>query len=219
MQQLPFKDLKNIDISQFQPQIEGLKSVSLKYRCALREIETKFAVLNDEYKSVHSHNPIEHMKSRIKTPESILEKLNRRGLELSIESAETLTDIAGIRVICSFLSDVYEIAASIKAQTDLTIIKERDYIKSPKDNGYRSLHLVVSIPVFFSKKVENVPVEIQFRTVSMDTWASLEHKLRYKYSGEMPHDIGKMLLNCASTTSHLDEEMLMAHNRLMNNHI
>lgn len=219
MPQLPFKDLKNIDISQFGTQIEDFKSLSLKYRCALREIETKFAVLNDEYKSIHSYNPIEHMKSRLKTPESILEKLQRRGLELSIESAETLTDIAGIRVICSFLSDVYEIAASIKAQTDLTIIKERDYIKNPKDNGYRSLHLVVSVPVFFSKKVENVPVEIQFRTISMDTWASLEHKLRYKYEGEMPDDISTMLLNCAGTTTHLDEEMLMARNRLMNNHI
>jgi len=215
MTQLPLKDFKNIDISKLDSHIEDFRSLSLKYRCALREIEAKFATLNDEYKSIHSHNPIEHMKSRLKTPESILEKLQRKGLEFSIESAETLTDIAGIRVTCSFLSDVYEIAASIKAQNDLTVIKERDYIKSPKANGYRSLHLVVSIPVFFSKKVENVPVEIQFRTVSMDTWASLEHKLRYKYSGEMPNDISEMLLNCASITTDLDEKMLMAHNRLM----
>lgn len=215
MTQLPLKDFKNIDILKLDNHIEDFRSLSLKYRCALREIEAKFATLNDEYKSIHSHNPIEHMKSRLKTPESILEKLQRKGLEFSIESAETLTDIAGIRVTCSFLSDVYEIAASIKAQNDLTVIKERDYIKSPKANGYRSLHLVVSIPVFFSKKVENVPVEIQFRTVSMDTWASLEHKLRYKYSGEMPNDISDMLLNCASITTDLDEKMLMAHNRLM----
>ncbi|MFR1708711.1 MAG: GTP pyrophosphokinase family protein [Clostridium sp.] len=215
MTQLPLKDFKNIDVSLLDNHIEDFKSLSLKYRCALREIETKFAILNDEYKSIHSHNPIEHMKSRLKTPESILEKLQRKGLGISTESAESLTDIAGIRVICSFLSDVYEIAASIKAQNDLTVIKERDYIKSPKSNGYRSLHLVVSIPVFFSKKVENVPVEIQLRTISMDTWASLEHKLRYKYRGEMPEDISKMLLNCAHTTAHLDEEMLVAHNRLM----
>lgn len=215
MTQLPLKDFKNIDIPKLDSHIEDFRSLSLKYRCALREIEAKFATLNDEYKSIHSHNPIEHMKSRLKTPESILEKLQRKGLEFSIESAETLTDIAGIRVTCSFLSDVYEIAASIKAQNDLTVIKERDYIKSPKANGYRSLHLVVSIPVFFSKRVENVPVEIQFRTVSMDTWASLEHKLRYKYSGEMPNDISDMLLNCASITTDLDEKMLMAHNRLM----
>lgn len=215
MTQLPLKDFKNIDISNLDSHIEDFRSLSLKYRCALREIEAKFATLNDEYKSIHSHNPIEHMKSRLKTPESVLEKLQRKGLEFSIESAETLTDIAGIRVICSFLSDVYEIAASIKAQNDLTVIKERDYIKSPKANGYRSLHLVVSIPVFFSKKVENVPVEIQFRTVSMDTWASLEHKLRYKYSGEMPDDISEMLLNCANITTDLDEKMLMAHNRLI----
>jgi len=215
MTQIPLKDFKNIDTSKLDSHIEDFRSLSLKYRCALREIEAKFATLNDEYKSIHSHNPIEHMKSRLKTPESILEKLQRKGLEFSIESAETLTDIAGIRVTCSFLSDVYEIAASIKAQNDLTVIKERDYIKSPKANGYRSLHLVVSIPVFFSKKVENVPVEIQFRTVSMDTWASLEHKLRYKYSGEMPNDISEMLLNCASITTDLDEKMLMAHNRLM----
>ena len=215
MTQLPLKDFQNIDISLLDNHIEDFKSLSLKYRCALREIETKFAILNDEYKSIHSHNPIEHMKSRLKAPESILEKLQRKGLGISIESAETLTDIAGIRVICSFLSDVYEIAASIKAQNDLTVIKERDYIKFPKSNGYRSLHLVVSIPVFFSKRVENVPVEIQLRTVSMDTWASLEHKLRYKYSGEMPNDISVMLLNCDNITAHLDDEMLMTHNRLM----
>ncbi len=218
MKDLPIKTktVENIDMTDIHHNIEGLTSISLKYRCALREIETKFAVLNDEYKSIHSYNPIEHMKSRLKTPESILEKLQRKGYELSLESAEKLTDIAGIRVVCSFINDVYEIAASIRAQDDITIIKERDYIRTPKVNGYRSLHLIVSVPVFFSKEVEYVPVEIQFRTVSMDTWASLEHKLRYKYSGEMPKDISDMLLDCAQITTKLDEQMLTAHNRLMN---
>ncbi|MEG1255048.1 GTP pyrophosphokinase family protein [Clostridium sp.] len=216
MKQFSIHNLEQLNVSELEGHVESFKLISLKYRCALREIETKFEILNDEFKSIHSHNPIEHMKSRIKRPMSILEKLQRKGLELSVDSADKLTDIAGIRVTCSFLSDVYDIAASIKAQDDLTILKERDYIKSPKSNGYRSLHLVVSIPVFFSKKIEYVPVEIQLRTVSMDTWASLEHKLRYKYNGEMPNDISNMLLNCAHTTTYLDEQMLLAHNRLTN---
>ena len=216
MNKLPVKDLTNIDLSKLGTYIDELKSLSLKYRCALREIETKFEILNDEYKNLHSHNPIEHMKSRIKSPESILEKLQRKGLDYSIESAETLTDIAGIRVICSFLSDVYDIAKAIKLHNDLTLIEVRDYIKHPKPHGYRSLHLIVSVPVFFSNKVENVIVEIQIRTVSMDTWASLEHKLRYKYNGEMPNDISEMLLNCADMITELDNQMLTAHNRLLN---
>lgn len=216
MNKLPVKDLNTIDFSKLGAMIEDLKSLSLKYRCALREIETKFEILNDEYKSFHSHNPIEHMKSRIKSPESILEKLQRKGLDFSIESAETLTDIAGIRIICSFLSDVYDIADAVKLHNDLKVLEVRDYIKNPKPHGYRSLHLLVSVPVFFSHKVENVTVEIQIRTVSMDTWASLEHKLRYKYNGEMPQDISEMLLNCAHTTTELDTKMLIAHKRLMN---
>lgn len=216
MNKLPVKDLNTIDFSKLGAMIEDLKSLSLKYRCALREIETKFEILNDEYKSFHSHNPIEHMKSRIKSPESILEKLQRKGLDFSIESAETLTDIAGIRIICSFLSDVYDIADAVKLHNDLKVLEVRDYIKNPKPHGYRSLHLLVRVPVFFSHKVENVTVEIQIRTVSMDTWASLEHKLRYKYNGEMPQDISEMLLNCAHTTTELDTKMLIAHKRLMN---
>lgn len=214
MNQLPIKNLEQLNILDVQHLIGELKSISLKYRCALREIETKFAILNDEYKSVHEHNPIEHMKSRIKTPESILEKLQRKGLDVSASGASQLTDIAGIRVVCSFLSDVYEIADSIISQNDLTLIRKSDYIKNPKPHGYRSLHLIVSVPVFFSSKVENVPVEIQLRTVSMDTWASLEHKLRYKYNGEMPDDISEMLLNCADITASLDDKMMTAHDRL-----
>ena len=216
MNKLPVKDLESIDLSKLGSNIEELKSLSLKYRCALREIETKFEILNDEYKSFHAHNPIEHMKSRIKSPESILEKLHRKGLDYSIEAAETLTDIAGIRIICSFLSDVYDIADAIKLHNDIKLLEVRDYIKNPKPHGYRSLHLIVSVPVFFSNKVENVIVEIQIRTVSMDTWASLEHKLRYKYNGEMPSDICEMLLNCARTTTELDAKMLIAHKRLLN---
>ena len=214
MNQLPIKKLKDLNLFEVQHLVGELKTITLKYRCALREIETKFAILNDEYKSIHSHNPIEHMKSRIKTPESILEKLQRKGLPVSAEGAEELTDIAGIRVVCSFLSDVYEIADSITSQKDLTLIRKSDYIKNPKPHGYRSLHLIVSIPVYFSSKVENVPVEIQLRTVSMDTWASLEHKLRYKYNGEMPDDISEMLLNCADITANLDDKMMSAHDRL-----
>lgn len=214
MKQLPIKKLEELNALEVQHIVKELKTISLKYRCALREIETKFAILNDEYKSIHSHNPIEHMKSRIKTPESILEKLQRKGLPVSAEGAGELTDIAGIRVVCSFLSDVYEIADSITSQKDLTVLRRSDYIKDPKPHGYRSLHLIVSVPVFFSSKVENVPVEIQLRTVSMDTWASLEHKLRYKYNGEMPDDISNMLLNCAEITSSLDDKMMSAHDRL-----
>ncbi len=214
MNQLPIKNLQQLNILEVQHIVGTLKTISLKYRCALREIETKFAILNDEYKSLHSHNPIEHMKSRIKTPESLLEKLQRKDLPVSATGAAKLTDIAGIRVICSFLSDVYEIADSIISQNDLTLIRKSDYIKNPKPHGYRSLHLIVSVPVYFSSKVENVPVEIQLRTVSMDTWASLEHKLRYKYNGEMPDDISSMLLNCADITANLDDEMMNAHSRL-----
>lgn len=214
MKQLPIKNLHQLNIQEVQHLVGELKTIALKYRCALREIETKFATLNDEYKSVHSHNPIEHMKSRIKTPESILEKLQRKGLPVTSEGAEQLTDIAGIRVVCSFLSDVYDIANSITSQKDITVLRRSDYIKNPKPHGYRSLHIIVSVPVFFSSTVENVPVEIQLRTVSMDTWASLEHKLRYKYNGELPDDISDMLLNCADITSNLDHQMMTARDRL-----
>lgn len=208
--------LKNFSMDYIEKQIEGLKSISLKYRCALREIETKIEILNDEYTSIHDHNPIEHIKSRIKSPESIIDKFFRKGLPFSPKSTEYLTDIAGVRVICSFVGDVYKIANSIKSQSDITVLKEKDYIKNPKANGYRSLHLVVSVPVFFSSTVENVPVEIQLRTVSMDTWASIEHKLRYKYNGKLPDDINEMLLDSAKTTARLDEEMMMAHDKLIN---
>lgn len=191
---------------------EGLKMSFFEmqhlYQSATREISTKLEILDDEFQVIHKRNPIHHMQSRIKSIKSIFEKLSRKDLEISIESAKAnLHDIAGIRVVCYYIEDIYMIARMLTQQDDITLIRETDYIKNPKANGYRSLHLVVKVPVFFSEGKEIVPVEIQIRTIAMDFWASLEHQLRYKTSDAIPPQVARELLECADTISDTDLKM------------
>lgn len=192
--------------------IEEINETLLIYRSAIKEVKTKLDILDDELKIKRKRNPIEYMKSRVKSPSSIMEKLRRKGLEMSIEAAKrNLNDIAGIRVICSFVGDIYDIAEMLIRQDDITLIEEKDYIKNPKSNGYRSLHLVVEVPIFFSNYVETVRVEVQIRTIAMDFWASLEHKLYYKTSGESPVHITQDLKECAELIASTDLRMQDIH--------
>jgi putative GTP pyrophosphokinase len=198
----------NISPEVVEEKIEEMSETLLIYRSAIKEVKTKLDILDDELKIRRKRNPIEYMKSRVKTPGSIMGKLQRRGLEMSIESAkENLNDIAGIRVICSFVGDIYDISKMLTRQDDIRLIEEKDYIKNPKANGYRSLHLVVEVPIFFSDHEELVRVEVQIRTIAMDFWASLEHKLYYKTSGESPVHITNDLKECADLIASTDMRM------------
>ena len=183
------------------------------YSSATREITTKLENLNDEFKHVKDRNPIHIIKARVKTPRSIIRKLSRRGFELSVESArENLTDIAGVRVICSYIDDVYLIADLLTSQNDIKVIRRSDYIKEPKPNGYRSLHLIVTVPVFLSESTELVKVEIQIRTIAMDLWASLEHELSYKMTSGKTESVTKELKECADIISNIDLRMQNLYN-------
>jgi len=198
----------NISPEVVEEKIEEMNATLLIYRSAIKEVKTKLDILDDELKIRRKRNPIEYMKSRVKTPGSIMDKLQRKGLDMSVDSAKkNLNDIAGIRVICSFVGDIYDIAEMLKRQDDIKLIEEKDYIKNPKSNGYRSLHLVVEIPIFFSDHVEPVRVEVQIRTIAMDFWASLEHKLYYKTSGESPLHITNDLKECADVIASTDMRM------------
>ena len=180
----------------------------LKYKFALDEMKTKLTILNEEFQLLHDHNPIEHIKYRLKSPESIKEKLERKGIEPTIENAEKhIHDIAGIRVTCSFLTDIYKIYSMIQSQNDITILKVKDYIKNPKENGYKSLHLLVEIPIFLTDRSEKVTVEIQIRTIAMDFWASLEHKIYYKFQKEVPEKLIYELRSAAEAINSLDIKM------------
>ena len=189
-------------------QIETWQEVTLVYNAALRQINTKLEILNDEFQHVHQYNPIEHIKSRIKTPESIVKKLKRHGYESTIENmVNYINDIAGVRIICSFTSDIYRIAEMIRLQNDIRVLSVKDYIRQPKPSGYKSYHMLVTVPVFLSDKTVNVKVEIQIRTVAMDFWASLEHKINYKLEGRAPENVKKELVECAQMVSELDNRM------------
>ena len=178
------------------------------YRCAMMEIETKFNVLNEEYSLAHDRNPISSIKTRLKSFPSINEKLNRKGADNSIESIEkNLNDIAGVRVICSFPEDVYELAEALLKQDDIELIEQKDYIKNPKPNGYRSLHIIVGIPIFLAHEKRIMKVEIQLRTIAMDFWASLEHQLRYKKDTTFTEEMAKELTLCAKMSAELDNKM------------
>lgn len=178
------------------------------YRCAIMEIETKFNVLNEEFSLRYDRNPINSIKSRLKSPMSIKDKLEKKQLRFTTEEIEkNLYDIAGVRVVCSFPEDVYMLADALLKQDDITLIKKKDYIKNPKPNGYRSLHLIVSVPIFLAKEKRPMMVEIQLRTIAMDFWASLEHQLRYKKDLEFTEHMAKELLNCANLSAELDMKM------------
>ncbi|KOF57711.1 GTP pyrophosphokinase [Clostridium sp. DMHC 10] len=189
-------------------EMQEMQETLMVYRAAIKEVSTKLDILDYEFKVRRQRNPIEYMKSRVKLPDSIMGKLRRKGLEESIESArKNLNDIAGIRVVCSFVSDIYEIADMLKKQDDITLIKEKDYIKNPKPNGYRSLHMVLEIPIFFSDHVEPVRIEVQIRTIAMDFWASLEHKLYYKSGEGNSIHIKNQLKECADIITETDMRM------------
>lgn len=178
------------------------------YRCALMEVETKFNVLNEELSLQYDRNPIETIKTRLKSPESIVEKLKRHNYPLTVESIEkNLNDIAGIRVICSFPSDIYQLANSFLKQDDIRLIQRKDYIANPKPNGYRSLHLIVETPIFLHDQKRMMKVEVQFRTISMDWWASLEHKIRYKKNLPELEHVEQELYDCAEISAQLDMRM------------
>lgn len=196
--------------------VDSWKTVMFLYNSALKEVGTKLEILNDEFKHVHSYNPIEHIKTRIKTPESIVKKLKRYGYEISIDNMiRYINDIAGVRLICSFTSDIYRLAAMIGNQSDLKVLTIKDYIKNPKDSGYKSYHMLVSVPIFLSDSVVNTKVEIQIRTIAMDFWASLEHKIYYKFEGNAPEYISRELKDCADMVSMLDEKMLSLNNAIL----
>ena len=178
------------------------------YKCAMMEIETKFNVLNEEFSLEVDRNPISSIKTRLKRPESIMEKLERRNLPRSIDSIENnLYDIAGIRVICSFCDDVYMLAEALLKQDDIELIEKKDYIKNPKPNGYRSLHLIVSIPIFLANEKRMMKVEIQLRTIAMDFWATLEHQLKYKKDYSLTTEMEEELKKCAEDNAQLDMRM------------
>ncbi|MFX3633651.1 MAG: GTP pyrophosphokinase family protein [Candidatus Pristimantibacillus sp.] len=181
----------------------------LTYKFALDEVETKLNILNEEFQFIHDYNPIEHVKTRIKTPESVIQKMRRKNLDLTLDNAkEHIRDIAGVRVICSFSTDIYQILDMIGSQTDVKVVEVKDYVKNPKSNGYKSVHLIVEIPVFLTNRTESVLVEIQIRTSAMDFWASLEHKIYYKFNESIPLSIKQQLKESADMISSLDRRML-----------
>lgn len=192
--------------------LKGLKTeltrFMMSYKFGLDELYTKIDILKQEFQYIHDYNPIEHVKSRIKTPDSILQKLHRKGFELSLDSIkENIQDIAGIRIICSFVSDIYRLSEMLQNQKDIKVLACKDYIKNPKPNGYQSLHLILQVPVFMSDRVENVCVEVQIRTIGMDFWASLEHKIYYKYNKQIPQKLVDDLKEAANSVSQLDKKM------------
>ncbi len=182
------------------------------YSGGIKEIRTKLEILDEEFKSKFSYNPIHNIESRLKTIPSIMQKIKAKGLEVSIDSiTENITDIAGIRVICNYIDDIYRVEEMLTAQDDITVLYMRDYIKNPKPSGYKSLHLIVEVPVFLSTGPVPMPVEIQIRTIAMDFWASLEHKLKYKTSTSLDDDLHERLKKCADEISVLDYEMQDIH--------
>ena len=188
--------------------VDSWKTVIFLYNAALKEVGTKLEILNDEFQHVHQYNPIEHIKTRIKTPESIVKKLKRYGYETSIENmVRYINDIAGVRLICSFTSDIYRLAEMIGNQSDLKVLSIKDYIKNPKESGYKSYHMLVSVPIFLSDSVVDTKVEIQIRTIAMDFWASLEHQIHYKASHEAPDCVVGELRECADIISQTDQRM------------
>lgn len=196
-------------------QIENFKELMLTYNSAIREVTTKLEILNDELSLDDGKNPIQFIKSRVKKPLSIVDKLQRLGKEMNVESIMgSLNDVAGIRVIASFVDDVYKIADMLVKQDDIFLVEAKDYIKNPKPNGYRSYHLIIEVPIFFSQKKQWVRVEVQIRTVAMDFWASLEHQVKYKKELKDTKEIERELKECADTIAATDVQMMNIRNKI-----
>ena len=199
----------------FMKQALRFQELMMMYDCAVKEVKTKLEVLNAELSVRYKRNPIEFVNTRIKKPVSIAKKLVKKGKNIDVdEIEETIHDVGGIRVICSYIDDIYEIASMLIRQDDIILIEQKDYIDSPKESGYRSLHLIIEIPVYFSDQTKNMKVEVQIRTIAMDFWASLEHKLRYKKDLIDAQDIIEELKDCAEVISSTDHQMLNIRNKI-----
>lgn len=185
-----------------------MQQMMMLYESGIREIKTKLDILSDESRISGKPNPIDSIKSRIKSPRSIIGKLKRRGFPITLQSMiDNLNDIGGIRVICPFIEDIYTVADMLMRQDDLTLIEKKDYIANPKPNGYRSLHLILEVPIFLAERTQPVRIELQIRTIAMDFWASLEHQLRYKSDVEIPEHVSDDLKKCADVIAATDQEM------------
>ncbi len=205
-------------IDLFQRNMMPINELMAYYRCAIMEVETKFKVLNEQFSLQYDRNPIETIKSRLKSPDGIARKLKRKDYPFTLQSIEeNIHDVAGIRVICSFPEDIYLLSECLLQQDDITLIEIKDYIKNPKESGYRSLHLIIEVPIFLENEKKNMKVEVQLRTIAMDFWASLEHKLRYKK--DIPKEetelLSKELVECARISADLDSRMEQIRNRII----
>ena len=212
------QNIESVDNEKIKDLFHNFQECMMMYSCAIREVRTKFEVLNDHLTVAYKRNPIEMIKSRVKKPDSIVEKLRRRNLEISTQSImENLNDVAGVRVICSFVNDIYEVANMIASQDDVSVLEVKNYIENPKPNGYRSYHMIIEVPVFFANKKQFVKVEVQLRTIAMDFWASLEHSMKYKNHTENSEEIVRELKECAELISEADLRMQAINEKINNN--
>ncbi len=212
------RELTPEDIKNFlDKNMHGHREMMSRYKCAMMEVETKFRVLDEEFSLAHDRNPIESIKTRLKSPNSIYSKVRKKGYPATTEAVEeNIRDVAGVRVICSFLEDIYFLADCLLKQDDITLLERKDYIMNPKSNGYRSLHLIVEVPIFLQNEKRPMKVEVQLRTIAMDFWASLEHKLRYKkdLSPELLEELSQELNECAKISALVDKRMENIKNRI-----
>ena len=216
---IPLGEAKALAATEFAKQLletaVDYKELRMMYACAIKEVQTKFEVLETEFKVRYQRNPISSIQTRLKSSSSIIEKMIRKGIPFSMENLEAqIHDLAGIRVICSYVDDIYALAEALTSQDDITLVERKDYISSPKPNGYRSLHLIVSVPVFFSQQTRQIRVEVQIRTIAMDFWASLEHQMKYKREIPDQQHIVSQLKSCADDIARVDQEMMNIRLRL-----
>ena len=216
---IPLGEAKALAASEFAKRMletaVDYKELRMMYACAIKEVQTKFEVLETEFKVRYQRNPISSIQTRLKSSSSIIEKMIRKGIPFSMENLEAqIHDLAGIRVICSYVDDIYALADALTSQDDITLVERKDYISSPKPNGYRSLHLIVSVPVFFSQQTRQIRVEVQIRTIAMDFWASLEHQMKYKREIPDQQHIVAQLKSCAEDIARVDQEMMNIRLRL-----
>ncbi len=204
------------EITKINDDPNGWNTAMFLYNSAMKKVRTKIEILSDEFQYVHQYNPIEYIKSRLKSPESIVNKLRKNKIEISVANMmEQLNDVAGVRVVCSFTSDIYKLADMIGKQADLTVVAIKDYIKRPKESGYKSYHMIVTVPIYMTDREEQIKVELQIRTIAMDFWASLEHKIYYKFEGNAPDYISRDLRECSDLVSKLDDKMLSLNEAIL----
>ncbi len=201
------------------PMLENVatwQNLMFLYESAIKEVRTKLEILSEEFQNNYRYNPIEYVKSRIKKPDAIVKKMRRNDYEITMENmVEKVNDVAGVRIVCDFTSDIYRLVNMIRNLKEFEVIREKDYIANPKDSGYRSYHLIVKVPVYTTTEVVKTKVEIQIRTIAMDFWATLEHKIYYKFEGNAPDYISKDLRTCANIVAQLDDKMLSLNDEVM----